>query len=207
MAREVTMAMPLHPTPGMLKAVREDPTTKSETWEEWHTRLGWLVCAYEVMVAARGMEPKEDPTTDELLAMGLGPIMEMQPDRVALDPALVRKMWFETSPHIPHIPHTASLIDAFFAGVRAAEKAHRIPSAPVTLIRPGHCNKRLKASGHWVDESELCASCGMGPCTQVPAEPDHTRCNQRLIAEGKAHPRNCAECFPGVCKFNSWGAA
>jgi hypothetical protein len=53
MSNEVTIEMPLTLTPEMIRAVRDHDTTKAESWEEWHTRLGWLICAYEVLVATR----------------------------------------------------------------------------------------------------------------------------------------------------------
>ena len=50
---EVTVTMPMSLTPEMLRAVREDPTTSVDGWEEWHTRLGWLMCAWDVLVQHR----------------------------------------------------------------------------------------------------------------------------------------------------------
>jgi hypothetical protein len=49
---EVTVQMPVTLTPELIRAVRDHETTKAENWEEWHARLGWLMCAYEVMVEA-----------------------------------------------------------------------------------------------------------------------------------------------------------
>jgi hypothetical protein len=54
----VTVTMPLTLTGEMLAAVREDPTTKVEDREAWHTRLGWLICAWDVLVAHR-LPPKQ----------------------------------------------------------------------------------------------------------------------------------------------------
>lgn len=50
---EPVVLMPLQLTPEMIRAVREDPSTSCENWEEWHTRLGWLICAYDVLLEAR----------------------------------------------------------------------------------------------------------------------------------------------------------
>lgn len=50
---EVTVTMPLVLTPEMLRAVRDDDTTKTEGREEWHRRLGWLLCAWDVLVQHR----------------------------------------------------------------------------------------------------------------------------------------------------------
>ncbi len=51
--KPVTVMMPLALTTEMVAAVREDPTTKAEDWETWHTRLGWLICAWDVLLQAR----------------------------------------------------------------------------------------------------------------------------------------------------------
>lgn len=53
MERELTVTMPLHLTTGMLRAVREHPTTSVEDKEEWYVRLGWLICAWDVLVKSR----------------------------------------------------------------------------------------------------------------------------------------------------------
>jgi hypothetical protein len=50
---EVTVAMPLQLTPGMIQALRNDPLTSTEDKEMWHSRLGWLICAYEVLIKER----------------------------------------------------------------------------------------------------------------------------------------------------------
>lgn len=50
---EVVVAMPLHLTHELINAVRDSELTRCDSREEWHTRLGWLMCAYDVMVAAR----------------------------------------------------------------------------------------------------------------------------------------------------------
>jgi hypothetical protein len=54
----VTIRMPLELTGDMLRAVRDDPTTSVEDREQWHTRLGWLLCAWDVLVKHR-LTPKE----------------------------------------------------------------------------------------------------------------------------------------------------
>ena len=53
MANPVTVTMPLELTSGMLRAVRDHDTTKTEDREEWHRRLGWLLCAWDVLVSQR----------------------------------------------------------------------------------------------------------------------------------------------------------
>jgi hypothetical protein len=50
---EVTVSMPVALTPELIRAVRDHPTTSADNWEEWHRKLGWLICAYDVLVAAR----------------------------------------------------------------------------------------------------------------------------------------------------------
>lgn len=53
----VQVRMPLQLTREMIVAVRDHPFTKVETPEEWHARLGWLICAYDVLIDARLKEP------------------------------------------------------------------------------------------------------------------------------------------------------
>ena len=55
---KVTIQMPLELSGDMLRAVRDDPTTSVEDREQWHTRLGWLLCAWDVLVKHR-LTPKE----------------------------------------------------------------------------------------------------------------------------------------------------
>lgn len=55
MANEVTVTMPLALTPEMIRAVRDHDTTATEDREEWHRRLGWLICAWDVLVEHRLM--------------------------------------------------------------------------------------------------------------------------------------------------------
>lgn len=50
---EVTVMMPLQLTPEMIRAVRYDESTSCGSLEEWHVRLGWLICAWDVLVAVR----------------------------------------------------------------------------------------------------------------------------------------------------------
>jgi hypothetical protein len=49
----VTVNMPLALTPELIAAVREHPTTRSDDMESWHKKLGWLMCAWDVIVATR----------------------------------------------------------------------------------------------------------------------------------------------------------
>lgn len=58
----VTVSMPLHLTSEMINAVRTDPLCAVDDIGEWHTRLGWLICAYDAMVSARQALPAIDPS-------------------------------------------------------------------------------------------------------------------------------------------------
>ncbi len=49
---EVTVTMPVALTPEMMRAVREDPLCKVDD-QQWHARLGWLICAWDVLVSHR----------------------------------------------------------------------------------------------------------------------------------------------------------
>ena len=53
MTNPIMVQMPLQLTPELIKAVQEHPMTKCETSHEWHAKLGWLICAYGVMVEAQ----------------------------------------------------------------------------------------------------------------------------------------------------------
>lgn len=50
---KVTVTMPLALTADMLRAVRQHQTTSTEDKEEEHRRIGWLLCAWDVLVAQR----------------------------------------------------------------------------------------------------------------------------------------------------------
>jgi hypothetical protein len=56
---EVTVTMPLVLTPAMMRAVRDDPLCQVDG-EQWHARLGWLICAWDVLVAQRLPAPMPD---------------------------------------------------------------------------------------------------------------------------------------------------
>lgn len=49
----VTIPMPLGLTPELIRAVREHPTTAIADQEQWYTRLGWLICAYDVLLESQ----------------------------------------------------------------------------------------------------------------------------------------------------------
>jgi hypothetical protein len=53
MSNEVTVNMPLHLTSELMKAVRENELTRCDDKDEMNTRIGWLMCAYDVMVETR----------------------------------------------------------------------------------------------------------------------------------------------------------
>lgn len=56
---EVTVTMPLALTTEMMRAVRDDPLCNVPT-HEWHARLGWLICAWDVLVSKRLPAPMPD---------------------------------------------------------------------------------------------------------------------------------------------------
>ena len=56
---DVTVTMPLVLTPEMMRAVRDDPLCQVDG-EQWHARLGWLICAWDVLVAQRLPAPAVD---------------------------------------------------------------------------------------------------------------------------------------------------
>jgi hypothetical protein len=50
---EVFVTMPRDLTPEMLRAVRKNPLTACEDKDEENRRIGWLLCAWDVMVEYR----------------------------------------------------------------------------------------------------------------------------------------------------------
>ena len=50
---EVTVTMPIALTSDMLRAVRQHPTTSTEDKEEEYRRIGWLLCAWDVLTEMR----------------------------------------------------------------------------------------------------------------------------------------------------------
>jgi hypothetical protein len=77
--KPVTVTMPLELTPEMMRAVRDDPTTKAEDWETWHQRLGWLLCAWDVMLKARPPLGDVVPVPREALEWLMGERGEFEP--------------------------------------------------------------------------------------------------------------------------------
>lgn len=53
MSKPIAVLMPLNMTSEMMRAVRDHPFTKCETLEEWYAKLGWLICAYDVLIDHR----------------------------------------------------------------------------------------------------------------------------------------------------------
>lgn len=52
MAEQVTVLLPAALTPEMLRAVREHETTSTADRDEEHRRIGWLICAWDVLLGA-----------------------------------------------------------------------------------------------------------------------------------------------------------
>lgn len=59
MMKPVTGTLPLALTADMLRAVRLHPTTSTEDKEEEHRRMGWLLCAWDVLIEHR-FAPQDD---------------------------------------------------------------------------------------------------------------------------------------------------
>jgi hypothetical protein len=49
-ADPVTVTMPLELPAAMLRAVRRHPLTSTDDQDEENRRIGWLICAWDVMV-------------------------------------------------------------------------------------------------------------------------------------------------------------
>ena len=79
--KEVTVTMPLTLTPEMVRAVREDPLCQVEG-EQWHARLGWLICAWDALVSKRMPAPMPDEALRlavDLTRADLGPTGDNRP--------------------------------------------------------------------------------------------------------------------------------
>lgn len=63
------ITMPLAPTSAMLRAVRNNPLTQCDEKDEMNTRIGWLICAWDVLVEAwleeTRYQPPTSPTSEE----------------------------------------------------------------------------------------------------------------------------------------------
>jgi hypothetical protein len=64
---EVTVMMPLQLTREMMQAVRRDPFCSVDD-ELWHTRLGWLICAWDVLVQHRREPFSKPPNLEPVIA-------------------------------------------------------------------------------------------------------------------------------------------
>lgn len=58
--RTVYVTMPKELPTGLLKAVRQDPLTSCEDRDEMNTRIGWLLCAWDVLIAAQAFALQEN---------------------------------------------------------------------------------------------------------------------------------------------------
>lgn len=50
---EVTVAMPRKITAELIEAVKNDPLTQYDDKDRMNLLIGWLVCAYDVMIKER----------------------------------------------------------------------------------------------------------------------------------------------------------
>jgi len=64
---EVTITMPLQLTREMTEAVRHDPLCGVAD-ELWHARLGWLICAWDVLVQHRRDPFSKPPILEPVIA-------------------------------------------------------------------------------------------------------------------------------------------
>ena len=53
MSEEITVDMPLQLTREMITAIKESPLTGFHNTEKWHEHLGWLICAYDIIIEQR----------------------------------------------------------------------------------------------------------------------------------------------------------
>lgn len=60
MTQIVTVGMPVHLPTEFLEAVRKNELTRCDDADEMHKRIGWLICAYAVLIEAQCDEPRYD---------------------------------------------------------------------------------------------------------------------------------------------------
>lgn len=82
--KPVTVTMPMELTADMLRAVKNHETTKTEDRDEWHRRLGWLLCAWDVLVQARPPLGDVVPVPREALEWLMGERGEFEPSDARL---------------------------------------------------------------------------------------------------------------------------
>ena len=79
---EVLRYMPVELTSDLLRAVREHPSTSVVDREEWFSRCGWLVCAWDVLqdeVAKRDKNPDVVPVPASALQWLFGELGTFEP--------------------------------------------------------------------------------------------------------------------------------
>lgn len=60
MENEATVEMPVTLTREMLRALQENDLTRIDDREERYLRIGWLVCAWDVLIEQRTGLPPND---------------------------------------------------------------------------------------------------------------------------------------------------
>lgn len=63
-ARELGVVVPYHITSDLIKAVRENDLTRCEDKDEMNLRIGWLICAWGVIVD-KVTSPPEPPEGED----------------------------------------------------------------------------------------------------------------------------------------------
>jgi hypothetical protein len=63
-ASEILVSVPLQLSAQMIDALRRDPRTSVEDKETWYVRLGWLTCAWDVLLDAAKHERQCAEWTD-----------------------------------------------------------------------------------------------------------------------------------------------
>ena len=77
--KPVTVNLPLALSADMLRAVRQHPTTSTEDTDEEHRRIGWLLCAWDVIVAQRETPADCAVVPLEALKWLMGEVGEFEP--------------------------------------------------------------------------------------------------------------------------------
>ena len=60
MSEQVFVQMPIHITPDLIRAVRDDEFCKYANIDDWHTKLGWLICAYDAMIECQQLKASHE---------------------------------------------------------------------------------------------------------------------------------------------------
>lgn len=60
MSEQVFVQMPIHITNELINAVRHDHLCECADIDDWHRKLGWLICAYDAMIECQQLKASHE---------------------------------------------------------------------------------------------------------------------------------------------------